>query len=49
MKTFYTAQMLREEGARCPEVAIFKEEWPDGAERQASLSYAGTDPAQLRP
>ena len=31
MKTFYTAQMLREEGARCPEVAIFKEEWPDGA------------------
>ena len=32
MKTFYTAQMLKEEGADCSQVDIFKNEWPDGAE-----------------
>ena len=32
METFYTAQMLREKGASCPQVDIFKEKWPDGAD-----------------
>jgi hypothetical protein len=27
-----TAEMLREKGARCDQVGIFEEEWPDGAE-----------------